>query len=315
MQVSCPICGCLFPYVGLLAQMSNLLCGHLTLPMHVYIHIHICIYTYTYVPMCIFIHMYMYIYIHIPIRPSTHVQLYSHNQLDSYTIIHTIRHACHSQICVLTQKLRIHTYVYMCIYITSKKKKHSCPGHLATTWARSRKRRERLEKNGNECSQLSFTYYVCHQAEVFWSSLPHAMGTWEIIQEKKTKLLKRGDNVCLRHPFFFLDQRQWFQNTNECPQLCYLCSSNKKVSLLICIWKIKAVRLCIYLGMCTYTHVYTYSQSYFGTYIFRTHTCKFTLLGVCVYTSVCIHVCSCVYTEIDWNQCTHTQPCCTYSKK
>jgi len=90
----------------------------------------------------------------------------------------------------------------------SQQKTYFCPGRLATTWARYRKRRERLEKNGNECSQLSFTYYVCHQAEVFWSSLPHAMGTWEIIQEKKTKLLKRGDNVCLRHPFFFLDQRQ-----------------------------------------------------------------------------------------------------------
>ena len=32
MRVSCPIRGCLFPYVGLLPQWTNLLCGHLTLP-------------------------------------------------------------------------------------------------------------------------------------------------------------------------------------------------------------------------------------------------------------------------------------------
>jgi len=93
MRASCPICGCFFPYMGILPRMSNLFCGNLMLPMHVYIHIHICIYTYTYVPMCKFIHMYMYIYIHILIRPSTHMRLYSHNQLDSYMIIYTFR-AC-----------------------------------------------------------------------------------------------------------------------------------------------------------------------------------------------------------------------------
>ena len=281
-----------------------------------------CVYTYTY----LYIYIYICTYVHIHTYVHVYIHTHTHSTIHTRTAVFTqpagfIYDNTHNSSCVSFTNMCAHTeiaHTYVCIYVHIhhvQKKKNSCPGHLATTWARSRKRRERLEKNGNECSQLSFTYYVCHQAEVFWSSLPHAMGTWEIIQEKKTKLLKRGDNVCLRHPFFFLDQRQWFQNTNECPQLCYLCSSNKKVSLLICIWKIKAVRLCIYLGMCTYTHVYTYSQSYFGTYIFRTHTCKFTLLGVCVYTSVCIHVCSCVYTEIDWNQCTHTQPCCTYSKK
>ena len=93
-------------------------------------------------------------------------------------------------------------------------------------------------------------------------------------------------------PFFFLGSKTMIPKHKRVSAALLLMQFQQ--SLLICVWKIKAVRLCIYLGMCTYMHVYTYSQSYFGTYIsVHTHVNLHCWESVYVhlYAHMCVHAC------------------------